>query len=85
MESATHRVPVEIWHQILSLVLTVTQISCIDYDIQGLIVTSKKNERIRTTLRSVCKAWSEHIEKDPFFINVASTLQGRQVTSMPLR
>jgi hypothetical protein len=84
MESATSCVPVEIWHYILSLALKANQISDGDYDTQELIKTAKKYERIRTTLRSVCQAWRDHIEKDPMFVNVASTLHGRPAESMPL-
>jgi hypothetical protein len=84
MDSASHRVPVEIWHRILSLALHIPQISGADYDIQELVATAKKDERGRMTLRSVCKSWSDHIGKDSFFVNVASTRQHRQAKAMPL-
>src|SRR5258708_7915673 len=84
MEPALHRLPVEIWRRILSLLLNITQILDADGDIQGLVRTAKKVEPMRRTLRSVCKGWAEHVEKDPFFIDMVSAGMKLLENLMPL-
>ena len=84
MEPALHRLPVEIWRRILSLLLNITQILDADGDIQGLVRTAKKVEPMRRTLRSVCKGWAEHVEKDPFFVDIVSARKDLRANIMPL-
>jgi hypothetical protein len=84
MESALHRVPVEIWRYIFSLILDIVQISDADYDIQELVKIAEKNEKKRRNLRSVCKGWNDNIKKDPVFVDVTSMNQGRQAKVIPL-
>src|SRR5260370_25102665 len=84
MESAPHRLPVEIWRQIFSLLLNITQILDAGSDIQGLIRTAQKDEPMRRILRSVCKGWAEHVEEDPFFVDIVSARKDLRANIMPL-